>query len=103
MYNSPGFGIWMGNFRDLYVNEAANATISESIANKIRSRVKNQETAEKLIPVNHGFGTRRVPMETGYYEVYNQANVQLVDLGIHRLPKSHRTALKLLQKPLSST
>ena len=36
--------------------------------------------AEKLIPKNHGFGTRRVPLETRYYEVYNQPNVRLVDL-----------------------
>ncbi len=37
--------------------------------------------AEKLIPENHGFGTRRVPLETGYYEAYNQPNVELVDIN----------------------
>ena len=37
--------------------------------------------AEKLIPKNHGFGTRRVPLETRYYEVYNQPNVKLVDIN----------------------
>ena len=37
--------------------------------------------AEKLIPKNHGVGTRRVPLETGYYEVYNQPNVELVDIS----------------------
>ena len=42
--------------------------------------VKDPKTAEKLIPKNHGFGTRRLPLETRYYEVYNQPNVELVDL-----------------------
>ena len=37
--------------------------------------------AEKLIPKSHGLGTRRVPLETGYYEVYNQPNVELVDIN----------------------
>ena len=37
--------------------------------------------AEKLIPKNHGFGTRRIPLESGYYEVYNQPNVELVDVN----------------------
>ena len=37
--------------------------------------------AEKLIPKNHGFGTRRLPLETHYYEVYNQPNVKLVDIN----------------------
>lgn len=27
-----------------------------------------------------GFGTRRVPMETNYFEAYNRPNVRLVDL-----------------------
>jgi cation diffusion facilitator CzcD-associated flavoprotein CzcO len=70
----------MGNFRDIYVDEEANRTISEFIAKKVRERVTDPATAEKLIPKDHGFGTRRVPLESGYYEVYNQPNVHLVDL-----------------------
>ena len=42
--------------------------------------MKNPEVAEKLIPRNHGFGTRRLPLETFYYEVYNRDNVELVDI-----------------------
>ncbi len=80
LYAEPGFGIWLGNFRDTMTNEAANALLTEFIAKKIRSRVTDPVVAEKLIPTNHGFGTRRVPMETHYYEVYNQDNVTLVDL-----------------------
>ena len=80
LYREPGFGIWMGNFRDMLVDERANATISEFVAGKIRERVKDPTIADKLVPTNHGFGTRRVPMETHYYEVYNQDNVMLVDL-----------------------
>ena len=80
LYASPGFGIWQGNFRDVLVDREANALISDFVARKIRQRVRDPATAEKLIPKNHGFGTRRVPMETRYYEVYNQPNVELVDL-----------------------
>ncbi|MDD9904444.1 MAG: NAD(P)/FAD-dependent oxidoreductase [Rhodospirillaceae bacterium] len=80
LYGEPGFGIWMGNFRDVLVDEEANRTISEFVARKIRERVDDPAIADKLVPTNHGFGTRRVPMETRYYEVYNQDNVRLVDL-----------------------
>ena len=79
LYAEPGFGIWMGNFRDIVVNEKANAAISEFIARKIRQRVKDPKVAEKLIPKDHGFGTRRVPLESGYFEAYNRDNVTLVD------------------------
>ncbi|MBR0682099.1 NAD(P)/FAD-dependent oxidoreductase [Roseomonas eburnea] len=79
LYNERGFGIWVGNFKDMLTNREANRVISDFVANKIRQRVKDQKVAEKLIPTNHGFGTRRVPLETNYYEVYNQPNVTLVD------------------------
>jgi cation diffusion facilitator CzcD-associated flavoprotein CzcO len=79
LYAEPGFGIWLGNFRDIGVNEKANAAISEFIAGKIRQRVKDPKIAEKLIPKDHGFGARRVPLESGYFEVYNRDNVTLID------------------------
>ena len=81
LYGEPGFGIWMGNFRDILVDREANALISDFVARKIRQRVKDPGVAEKLIPKNHGFGTRRVPLESGYFEVYNQPNVKLVDIN----------------------
>ncbi|MFP6808012.1 MAG: NAD(P)/FAD-dependent oxidoreductase [Pseudomonadales bacterium] len=81
LYSEPGFGIWLGNFRDILVDQEANDLVSDFIAKKIRERVNDPEVAEKLIPKDHGFGTRRVPMETRYYEVFNQDNVLLVDIS----------------------
>ncbi|MCU1504294.1 MAG: cyclohexanone monooxygenase [Ilumatobacteraceae bacterium] len=80
LYGEPGFGIWLANFRDIFMDEEANAEFSEFIADKIRSRVDDPALAEKLIPKDHGFGVQRVPMETRYYEAYNRDNVHLVDL-----------------------
>lgn len=81
LYAEPGFGIWMGNFRDILVDEKANAAVTEFIAKKIRQRVKDPKVADKLIPKDHGFGTRRVPLESGYFEAYNRDNVLLIDLN----------------------
>ncbi|HTW51985.1 MAG TPA: NAD(P)/FAD-dependent oxidoreductase [Stellaceae bacterium] len=81
LYAEPGFGIWQGNFSDILSDRKANALISDFVARKIRERVKDPAIAEKLIPKNHGFGTRRVPLETHYFEVYNQPNVKLVDIN----------------------
>ena len=80
LYGEPGFGIWMGNFRDILVDRQANRLISDFVARKTRERVKDPVVAEKLIPKTYGFGTRRVPLESGYFEVYNHPNVELVDL-----------------------
>jgi cation diffusion facilitator CzcD-associated flavoprotein CzcO len=91
LYGEPGFGIWMGNFSDILVNPEANDLMTEFMRRKIRERVKDPEVAEMLIPKDHGFGTRRVPLETHYYEVYNQDNVLLVD--IREAPIERITAL----------
>jgi len=94
-YAEPGFGIWMGNFRDTFTSEEANRILSEFIARKIRERVKDPETAEKLIPKDHGFGQRRVPMETRYYEVYNQDNVDLIDIVADPIRRITKTGIEL--------
>jgi cation diffusion facilitator CzcD-associated flavoprotein CzcO len=80
LYNAPGFGKWLGVFSDTYTDRYANSLYSNFMADKIRQRVNDPEVAESLIPKNHGFGTRRVPLESGYFEAYNKPNVHLVDL-----------------------
>jgi cation diffusion facilitator CzcD-associated flavoprotein CzcO len=96
LYRTPGFGQWQGNFSDMLTDREANTLASEFAARKIRERVNDPVIAEKLIPKNHGFGTRRIPLESGYYEVYNQPNVELVDVNetpIERItPKGIRTS-----------
>jgi cation diffusion facilitator CzcD-associated flavoprotein CzcO len=94
LYNTPGFGIWQGNFRDILTDRTANAAISEFVARKIRERVKDPAVADKLIPKNHGFGTRRVPLETKYYEAYNQPNVKLVDIKETPIERITATGIK---------
>ena len=80
LYASPGFEVWLGNFRDINTDPEANRVFSDFIADKIRERVNDPLVAEKLIPKDHGFGTRRVPMETQYFESYNRENVELIDI-----------------------
>ncbi|WP_236553422.1 flavin-containing monooxygenase [Roseovarius indicus] len=80
LYASPGFGVWVGNFAEVLMDHEVNAEYTAFIANKIRQTVKDPKVAEKLIPTDHGFGTRRVPLETGYFEAFNRDNVHLVDV-----------------------
>jgi cation diffusion facilitator CzcD-associated flavoprotein CzcO len=79
MWNSPGFSKLTSHYTDLLFDHAANAEWCEFMSEKIRSIVRDPETARKLIP-GHRFGEKRPPFVTGYYEVYNNPNVSLVDL-----------------------
>ena len=61
-------------------DEAANEDYAEFVRSKIRERVTDPVVAEKLVPKDHPFGAKRIPLETNYYETYNQPNVLLVDV-----------------------
>jgi cation diffusion facilitator CzcD-associated flavoprotein CzcO len=80
-WNSPGFTKLSEHYYDMTTNAAVNEEFCEFIAAKIRSIVKDPATAEKLIPKGHGYGGRRPPFGTGYYEAYNKPNVHLVDIN----------------------
>lgn len=94
LYATPGFGFWIGNFSDILMDRAANAAASDFIARKIRQRVNDPATAELLIPTDHGFGTRRVPQETFYFEAYNQPNVELVSIINNPIERITPTGIK---------
>jgi len=80
IWSQPGFTKWFGCFYDIMSDEAANEDYAEFVRNKIRARVNDPVIAEMLVPKDHPFGSKRIPLETNYYEVYNQDNVQLVDV-----------------------
>lgn len=98
LYDKPGFGIWLANFHDIFFNLEANALITDFIARKIRQRVDDPAVAELLIPKDHGFGTRRVPLETKYFECYNQDNVKLVNIKETPIEKITAKGVKCVDK-----
>jgi cation diffusion facilitator CzcD-associated flavoprotein CzcO/acetyl esterase/lipase len=74
---------FLGCFNDHLVNPAANELLAEFVRNKIRATVHDPETAEALCPKTYPIGTKRLCVDTGYYETYNRDNVRLVDLTKH--------------------
>ena len=80
LWQEPGFAKWLSNFYDVMLPGEANEDYAEFVRNKIRERVHDPEVAEMLVPKDHMFGSKRLPCESGYYEVYNRDNVLLVDV-----------------------
>ena len=80
LWTEPGFKKWLSNFYDVMLPGNSNEDYAEFVRNKIRERVHDPVVAEMLVPKDHMFGSKRLPCESGYYEVYNQDNVLLVDV-----------------------
>lgn len=67
-------------YYDLLVNKEANDTVAEFVRAKIRSVVKDPDIAEALSPRTYPFCTKRVCVDTHYYDTFNLPNVHLVDV-----------------------
>ncbi|HZZ47829.1 MAG TPA: NAD(P)/FAD-dependent oxidoreductase [Pseudonocardia sp.] len=81
-------------FSDLLSDTDANETASQFIRDKIRSIVADQKTAEKLVPTDHQFATKRPPIDTDYFETYNRDNVSLVDVKAEPIQEATATGLR---------
>jgi len=77
-----GFVPWLGNFAEIWTNEKTNRVAYDFWRDKVRQRIRDPRLQEKLAPTEppHPYGVKRISLEQSYYEVFNQDNVELVDL-----------------------
>ena len=91
---------FLGCFNDHLVNPVANDLLAEFVRNKIRATVDDPATAETLCPTTYPIGTKRLCVDTGYYETYNRQNVRLVDLNAHPIRTISATGVDLVDESL---
>ena len=84
LWADGSLSFWVGGFTETLVDEDINQEISEFVRAKIRARIKDPAVAALLVPSTYGFGTYRVPLESGYFDAFNRDNVELID--VHATP-----------------
>jgi len=82
------------SFTDLLTDKESNETASKFVRRKIRATVKDPRTAELLCPDDHPIGTKRLILDTDYYETYNRDNVTLVDIRSRPIKEITPTGLR---------
>ena len=90
-----GGAAYLGSFNDLLTDQAANDTAAGFVRDQIRDIVKDPATAERLAPKSYPIGTKRICVDSGYFETYNRENVELVDISggpIERITPTGLTA-----------
>src|SRR6266446_3263572 len=94
LWAEPGFKKWLANFYDIMLPGEANEDYGAFVRQKIRERVTDPVVADKLVPTDHPFGSKRLPCESGYYEVYNRDTVLLVDVREAPIERITPTGIK---------
>ena len=93
-WNQGGFRFLFETYDDMLTDFAVNEAAAEFVRQKIRSIVKDPETAELLAPKGYPFAGKRPPAGHGYYEAYNNPNVRLVDVSDKPITEITPTGLR---------
>lgn len=98
LLGAGGLNFWLGTYRDVLFDQTANDEAYEFWRQSVLPRIKDPKNKEILAPKVpcDPFGTKRVSLETRYFEVFDQENVDLVNLRANNidevLPDGVRTA-----------
>jgi cation diffusion facilitator CzcD-associated flavoprotein CzcO len=95
IWNDGSLQLWLASFSEMFFDEQVSEEISEFVRNKMRARLKDPRLCELLIPTDYGFGTHRVPLESGYLEVYHRPNVELVSVKDNPITEITPAGIKL--------
>ncbi|KIJ64835.1 hypothetical protein HYDPIDRAFT_131981 [Hydnomerulius pinastri MD-312] len=97
LWSLGGFQFWLGNYEDIIIDKACNDEVYAFWRKKVCERVKDPKKRELLAPLvpPHPFGCKRPCLEQYFYEIFNQDNVDLVDINASPIleitPKGVRT------------
>jgi len=81
-------------YADLLASEPANQTVADFVRGKIRAIVRDPAIAERLSPRDHPLGTKRICVDTDYYDTFNRDNVTLVDARVAPIEEINETGLR---------
>jgi cyclohexanone monooxygenase len=71
---------FMSVYNNLALDKAANDTAADFVRQKIAETVRDTATARLLQPTTYPIGTKRICIDTDYFETFNRPNVTLVDI-----------------------
>ncbi len=74
-----GFG-FMHAFTDIATNKDINDEVAAFVRSKIAAIVRDPVTADKLCPKDYPIGSKRICVDTDYFETFNRPNVTLIDV-----------------------
>jgi cyclohexanone monooxygenase len=93
-WNRGGAFHLTGLFTDTRKDEAANKVVADFVKARIREKIDDPLVAALVCPDDF-IATRRICVDTGYYEIFNKDNVTLVDTKSDPIAEVTETGLRL--------
>jgi cation diffusion facilitator CzcD-associated flavoprotein CzcO/acetyl esterase/lipase len=92
---------FLSSYSDHLLNDKSNELLAEFVRNKIRGTVRDKKTAEALCPKSYPIGTKRLCVDTNYYDTYNLPHVRLVDLNEQPITTITETGIDVTDESLT--
>jgi cyclohexanone monooxygenase len=86
--------LMIASYPNVLYDDRVNAMVGEFVQRKLRTRIKDEKLAERLMP-QYPFAAKRLCVDTDYFEIYNRDDVTLVDLRENPLSHADETGFVL--------
>ncbi|KAF2185110.1 cyclopentanone 1,2-monooxygenase [Zopfia rhizophila CBS 207.26] len=96
------FKFWLATYYDMLFSEEANREAYNFWRDKTRAKIHDSKIADILAPMKqpHAFGCKRVSLENGYFEIFNEPHVKLVDMRTTPIQELSETGIKTTEEEL---
>lgn len=83
LWKEGDFKFWLASYQDLLSAKAANDEAYAFWREKTRARIQDPRVRDLLAPMAapYSFGCKRISLEQGFFEIFNEPHVHLVDVN----------------------
>ncbi|KAK8104639.1 uncharacterized protein PG998_011672 [Apiospora kogelbergensis] len=77
------FKFWLATYQDMLFTKDANREAYNFWRDKTRAKIRDPQVRDLLAPMKqpYSFGCKRISLENGYFEIFNEPHVHLVDVN----------------------
>lgn len=100
LWKEGDFKYWLANYQDMLFSKAANDEAYAFWREKTRARIQDPRLRGLLAPMDapYSFGTKRISLEQGFFEIFNEPHVHLVDVNSTPIQSITEKGIKTSEK-----
>ncbi|OAX81965.1 hypothetical protein ACJ72_03694 [Emergomyces africanus] len=104
LWERGDFSFWLATYQDMLFVKESNEEAYSFWREKTRQRIKDPRKRDILAPMvqPHAFGCKRVSLEQDYYDVFNQDNVDVLDIKTHPIVEITTKGIKTTEKEIEA-
>lgn len=103
LWKEGDFKFWLATYQDMLFEKKANDEAYAFWRDKTRARIRDRRVQDILAPMEapYPFGCKRIQLESGFFEIFDQPHVSLVDINSTPIEGMTKNGVKTSEKEWS--